>query len=293
MNFGGGSVSPSLKSLDNLVTRGFTTEKTEKANFVLLSAMALLPMEFWTSKVFEAGVLNVPFIYHYQLSGYTGDPRVFSATELKVYTNKKNGLYLSILGLVFDVTRGERQYGPGKSYHAFTGRDASLAFITGEFESSKLTDDVSSLSPRQIKALDDWLQFYHTNYIYKGKLHGRYYHEDGSPTAEFYVVQEKLLLAKKEKALEEKQDKMFPLCNVEWNRETGTVFWCTEKSGGIDRDWVGVPRKLFETTNAQSSFRCACVKLDSKEYKENKARLRDYDGCEKYATRCVLKTNEI
>lgn len=60
-------------------------------------------------------------------------------------------------------------------------------------------------------------------------------------------------------------------------------------SGGIDRDWVGVPRMLFETANTQSTSRCACVKLDSTEYEENKAMLREYNGCAKYETKCVLK----
>lgn len=46
---------------------------------------------------------------------------------------------------------------------------------------------------------------------------------------------------------------------------------------------------LFETTNTQSASRCACVKLDSMEYEENKAMLREYNGCAKYETKCVLK----
>lgn len=53
--------------------------------------------------------------------------------------------------------------------YSFIGRDASLAFITGKFE-EELTDDISSLSARQVKTLDDWLQFYNTNYIYKGTI---------------------------------------------------------------------------------------------------------------------------
>lgn len=48
------------------------------------------------------------------------------------------------------------------------GRDASLAFITGQFDDENLVDDISSLSTHQVKALDDWVQFYNTNYIYKG-----------------------------------------------------------------------------------------------------------------------------
>ena len=52
--------------------------------------------------------------------------------------------------------------------YIFIGRDASLAFITGEFNDDSLTDDISSLSIHQIKALNDWVQFYNKNYIYKG-----------------------------------------------------------------------------------------------------------------------------
>lgn len=48
------------------------------------------------------------------------------------------------------------------------GRDASLAFVTGKFDEKEVTDDTSVLSAQQIKALDDWVQFYNENYIYKG-----------------------------------------------------------------------------------------------------------------------------
>lgn len=50
---------------------------------------------------------------------------------------------------------------------------------------------------------------------------------------------------------------------------------------------------LFETAGAQSSSRCICVKLDSTEYEENKARLREYDGCDKYATKCIFRMNKV
>lgn len=62
-----------------------------------------------------------------------------------------------------------------------------------------------------------------------GKLYGRYYNQDGSPTAESDKVQEKLLVAKQEKSLEEKQKRMFPPCNIEWNPAIGTLFWCTNR----------------------------------------------------------------
>lgn len=44
------------------------------------------------------------------------------------------------------------------------GKDASLAFVTGDFTESGQTDDVSSLSPSQVMALYDWLAFYQKEY---------------------------------------------------------------------------------------------------------------------------------
>lgn len=222
-------------------------------------------------------------------SNKNANQKVFTSTELKKYTNLKDGLYISILGQVFDVTKGAKYYGPGATYHAFTGRDASLAFITGEFNDDSLTDDISSLSIHQIKALNDWVQFYNKNYIYKGKLNGRYYNKDGSPTKESYNVQ-KILINAKEKQFEEVHKKrMFPPCNIEWKPDSGTVVWCTQKSGGIERDWVGVPRMLFESPNSKE-YRCACVKLNSKEYEEIKGMIREYPQCPKISTKCAVKT---
>lgn len=48
--------------------------------------------------------------------------KVFTSSELKKYTNLEDGLYISILGHVFDVTKGAKHYGPGATYHAFTGK---------------------------------------------------------------------------------------------------------------------------------------------------------------------------
>lgn len=48
--------------------------------------------------------------------------------------------------------------------YLFSGKDASLSFITGDFTESGLTDDVSSLSHLQVVALYDWLAFYQKVY---------------------------------------------------------------------------------------------------------------------------------
>lgn len=67
------------------------------------------------------GTLNIADTIYFGINGNSDESRVFTMSELKRYTNLENGLYLSILGQVFDVTKGEKHYGPGGSYHAFTG----------------------------------------------------------------------------------------------------------------------------------------------------------------------------
>lgn len=49
------------------------------------------------------------------------EERIWTRLELEKYTNLENGLYLAILGKVFDVTKGVKHYGPGETYHSFTG----------------------------------------------------------------------------------------------------------------------------------------------------------------------------
>ncbi|XP_012265794.2 neuferricin [Athalia rosae] len=216
--------------------------------------------------------------------------RLLTADELAQYSTLEDGLYLAILGQVYDVTKGKKHYGPGGAYRAFVGRDASLAFVTGDFTDEGLTDDVSSLTPSQIKSLHDWGQFYAKDYVYKGKLVGRYFDSNGNPTKQYQMVQEKLALADMEKSDEEQKKRMFPPCNIEWKPEVGTRVWCTKRSGGIERNWIGVPRMLYEAGSEQ--YRCTCVNLRSKEYETHKGSLREYEGCAEGATNCLIPNSE-
>lgn len=222
--------------------------------------------------------------------------RLFTEKQLRSYTGEiqNNDLYLVILGNVFDVTKGKRFYGPGEHYHSFLGRDASRAFITGDYTENGLTDHVLDLNYQELKGLKDWLEFYKREYTYKGKLIGRYYGNEGNPTP----YHEKLL--KKFKEVEEHEENknhykfMFPPCNVEWSPEKGSRVWCTRQSGGIDRDWIGVPRKYFEP--GSKNYRCACVNIsdNSESIKKHEAHKRtgnieEYKGCNPKSTSCYNK----
>jgi len=56
--------------------------------------------------------------------------RLFTRSELSSYNGEKGspGLYLSILGRVYDVEKGRRHYGPGGSYHGFAGNVTCLLY---------------------------------------------------------------------------------------------------------------------------------------------------------------------
>ena len=99
--------------------------------------------------------------------------QLLSAEELGRHDGSKGspGLYVALLGRVFDVGRKADVYGPGGGYAFFSGRDASRAFVTGEFEGAGLTDDVAGLTPRQMLELETWLEFYQREYTPVGELH--------------------------------------------------------------------------------------------------------------------------
>lgn len=170
---------------------------------------------------------------------------------------------------------------------SITGRDASVAFISGDFENvSDKLDDVLSLEPREILSLKQWKEFYDKDYIPIGRLIGRFYDERGQETEYYRKVQEQVDIAIETKRRDELNNYDFPPCNIEWNADTGTKVWCTNQSGGIDRQWSGVPRKYYEAGNI--GYRCACVH----ESKLTVGNLQEYDGCDPNSTTCFYEPDE-
>lgn len=173
------------------------------------------------------------------------------------------------------------------------GCDASKAFITGKFE-DELTDNVDDLSPADLVSLVEWKDFYHKEYKYVGKLDGYFYNSKGEMTNNYLRVMEKLQIAKEQKNEDKLDEQMFPPCNSEWSQAKGGFVWCSESSGGIERNWVGVPRKYFRSGKTEP--RCACVRTtgpptDDRQSKSNNGdldnpNLREYPNCEKLSERC-------
>lgn len=88
---------------------------------------------------------------------------------------------------------------------------------------------MSELSPLQLGELDNWVQFYEKEYIYVGKLIGRYYTQDGSPTKDWYRYQKQLGEKDRIKAEQKKLEQQFPGCNSNWSEKTKGKVYCSEK----------------------------------------------------------------
>ncbi|KAB1266486.1 Neuferricin [Camelus dromedarius] len=188
------------------------------------------------------------------------DFRLFIPEELARYRGRPGdpGLYLALLGRIYDVSSGRKHYGPGAHYSGFAGRDASRAFVTGDYSAAGLVDDVSDLSPSEMLTLQNWLSFYEKNYEFIGRVIGRFYGEDGLPTPELTQVDAMITKGLEANKQELKEKQKFPPCNVEWSSARGSRFWCSQQSGGVIRDWIGVPRKLFKPGAKEPH--CVCVR---------------------------------
>ena len=205
-------------------------------------------------------------------------------------------MYLAILGRVYNVDKGRKHYGQGGGYHFFAGKDASRAFVSGDFTPEGLTADVSGLTDDELLSISDWMTFYERDYQFVGLLAGLYYDRKGQPTEMLEEVNQRIQSAKESKQKRVSESEVFPPCNSEWRKEAGGRVWCTSKSGGVVREWVGVPRKLFNSATKRE--RCVCVKNFGPSLLEPQAEtnrgdldspnLREYEGCEPSSNSCKI-----
>nr|XP_033777380.1 neuferricin [Geotrypetes seraphini]XP_033777381.1 neuferricin [Geotrypetes seraphini]XP_033777382.1 neuferricin [Geotrypetes seraphini] len=262
-----------------------------------LAAMVLIYFDLWSLTFHDVS----DYLYLFPKNSARGAEKLLSKEELSRYTGVAGspGLYLSVVGQVFDVQKGREHYGPGGSYSFFAGKDASRAYVTGDFTENGLVDDVSGLSATEMLILRDWLSFYKKNYIFVGKLVGYFYDKYGEPTAAAKEAEAAMDEGLKLKGQHQEQRKHFPSCNSEWTPASGTRVWCEKKSGGIERDWTGVPRKMYAP--GSKGHRCVCVRTTgppsghsgSSEYSNrgdlDNHKLQEYEGCHPDSEWCMLK----
>jgi membrane-associated progesterone receptor component len=82
-------------------------------------------------------------------------------------------IYLSVGGIVFDVTAGKRFYGPEEHYSCFAARPCTRALCSGSLEEADMNDDVEDFSETQMKEVFSQVEFYTKKYIRVGVLRDR------------------------------------------------------------------------------------------------------------------------
>ncbi|XP_043190042.1 neuferricin-like [Amphibalanus amphitrite] len=225
--------------------------------------------------------------------------RLFTAEELAEHSgaDPSKPVYIALLGHVFDVSKGRQHYGPGGGYAFFAGRDASRAFVSGDFSEAGLRDDVDGLSGQDYIGLEEWLEFYRRDYREVGLLVGRYFGEDGRGTEHQRRLLQRIGEAHQQRRRADTDKQLFPPCNSEWSEARGGRVSCSRRSGGVSRDWVGVPRQYF--TGGGGKKRCACVRdrgPPSHGPDEGADRgdldhpqLEEYPGCPPRADSCAIR----
>jgi membrane-associated progesterone receptor component len=110
-------------------------------------------------------------------SATTSQHPTFTAKELEEFGSGKDRttpiqLYLSVFGRVYDVSQGEKFYGPDANYAMFAGKDVTRALCLGCKEPECLVRSTEGLSDDQIKEGKRWLSFFHTHdkYHYVGSM---------------------------------------------------------------------------------------------------------------------------
>lgn len=204
---------------------------------------------------------------------------VFTPDQLRQYdgTNGKP-LYLALLGEVFDVSKGSKHYGPGGGYSFFTGKDASRAFVTGDFKND-LNDNVEDLTPENCHGLVEWLSFYNKDYTHVGRVRGAFYDSGGRKLPALSEVRRKAAAHQRDLEYKKEAEKQQPACSMRWSQAAGGAVWC---------DGGQYPRKVFEKLpGGQPHTRCAC--FATPEWSDQR---QLYSGCAPDASECQTSPPE-
>ncbi|KMT02689.1 hypothetical protein BVRB_9g203660 [Beta vulgaris subsp. vulgaris] len=206
--------------------------------------------------------------------------RLFIAKDLALYngTDEQLPIFLGILGSVFDVTKGKSHYGVGGAYHHFAGRDASRAFVSGNFTGDGLTDTLRGLSSSEVKSVVEWRDFFSRTYTFVGKLVGRYYDYRGIPTKYLKSAEAKAARGAQLLEKQKKEEEKIPNCNSKWSQQEGGEVWCDD---GYPRL---MQRPLEIALTGKMSKRCVCLKEEELEQPS----LEVYEGCDYHAKACKV-----
>lgn len=201
---------------------------------------------------------------------HTSEAPLWKASELALHdgSDRSRPLLMAILGEVYDVGPGERFYGPKGGYRGLSGKDASRAMSTGEFDSAGAVPGVEGLDNEAIGGIVDWRKFYreHQEYRFVGYLDGTYYGEDKQPTPELLAVEATGSDVKNQQEVLEQLKNTFKSCNSNTQADPDVEIWCDAQYHGpgtapvFAHLWVGgLPKE------DQPEAWCACLNAERRE----------------------------
>ena len=99
---------------------------------------------------------------------------LISLEELSLYSGPKaSKRYMAVKSVIFDVS-AKKAYNYGKSYHAFTGNDASYSLAKMSHEPEMFNRDKyhwsKDLERGELISMQGWLDFYKSKYPIVGYL---------------------------------------------------------------------------------------------------------------------------
>lgn len=110
--------------------------------FALLAVTAGASYYLTSGESYIFGLPRPWFTKPAEIRQYFRGPVNLTPAELVKYdgSDPKLPIYLAVNGTIFDVSAGAHTYGPGGSYHAFAGHDATRGFVTGCFMDDRTRD---------------------------------------------------------------------------------------------------------------------------------------------------------
>lgn len=114
---------------------------------------------------------------------------------------------------------------------------------------------------------------------------GFYYDSEGKPTENRDKIEELMKIGNQQKEDQAAMSKKYPRCNSQRGVKVRDKVWCSNKSGGVDRKWIGYPRLFRDPTTPNTNLRCACVHPDEA---SDTSKFQMYDNCGPLAHECFL-----
>jgi membrane-associated progesterone receptor component len=108
-----------------------------------------------------------------EVSDKPGQVRYFTEEELRKYNGatESTPIYVAVKGKVYDISSKRDFYGPGSSYNAFAGRNATRALAKSSLNPADIDNSsIADLDKDEITTLNDWVMHYESKYPTAGYL---------------------------------------------------------------------------------------------------------------------------